>query len=191
MKTTMNTPAPFVPEGMTITTLSSNINWKGHACTDYNNKPTGKYHPTFEFTVELTMDGRHMQTPYSGGSLAFLTPEVKRQIRESKDRDATHAIGYMDGFKRVRGIDIDGSIAVKYIFARSAIKPLDVLYSLVSDARAGTETFDDFCSNYGYDTDSRKAYATWQQCQTGAREFLRVLGSSDLLTRLEEAFQDY
>ena len=174
---------------MRITTLSSNINW--HACTDYSNNTTGKYNPTFEFTVELTMDGRHMQTPYSGGSLAFLTPEVKQQIRESKDRDATHAIGYMDGFKRVRGIDIDGSIAVNYIFAHSAIKPLDVLYSLVSDARAGTETFDDFCSNYGYDTDSRKAYATWQQCQTGAREFLRVLGSSDLLTRLEEAFQDY
>jgi len=52
----------------------------------------------------------------------------------------------------------------------------DVLYCLISDARAGDSTFEDFCSEFGYDSDSRKAYATWQQCQRIAPKLHKFLG---------------
>lgn len=42
----------------------------------------------------------------------------------------------------------------------------DVLYSLVMDARACEMSFYDLCSELGYDTDSRKALAIYEQCQT-------------------------
>lgn len=41
---------------------------------------------------------------------------------------------------------------------------LEVCYSLAMDAQSGQESFSDFCSNYGYDEDSRKAEETWRAC---------------------------
>ena len=39
-----------------------------------------------------------------------------------------------------------------------------VLYSLLLDASGADENFYDWCANYGYDTDSRKALATYEAC---------------------------
>jgi hypothetical protein len=46
----------------------------------------------------------------------------------------------------------------------------DVLDSLVSDASALDSTFEDWCGDCGYDTDSRKAFATFETCQRLGRE---------------------
>lgn len=52
----------------------------------------------------------------------------------------------------------------------------DVLYCLASDARAGDMSFDDFCSDFGYDSDSRKAEQTWKACVRMAPRVRRFLG---------------
>jgi hypothetical protein len=52
----------------------------------------------------------------------------------------------------------------------------DVISCLISDARAGEQDFESFCSDFGHDTDSRKAEKTWNACKkTGprVRAFLR------------------
>jgi len=41
----------------------------------------------------------------------------------------------------------------------------DVLFSLVSDSDACEMSFNEWCSNFGYDTDSRKALAVYELCQ--------------------------
>ena len=51
-----------------------------------------------------------------------------------------------------------------------------VLSSLLSDARAGSLTFEDFCGEFGYDTDSREAMATYLECQEMATKVRRLLG---------------
>jgi len=51
-----------------------------------------------------------------------------------------------------------------------------VLDCLLSDADCGARSFDDFCSELGYDVDSRKAYRTWQACQRTDRQLRRFLG---------------
>lgn len=51
----------------------------------------------------------------------------------------------------------------------------DVLDCVLSDALAGEQSFEDFAHDFGYDTDSREAYATWEVCGKLAvrvREFL-------------------
>lgn len=52
----------------------------------------------------------------------------------------------------------------------------DVLYCLCSDARAGELDFEDFCSEFGYDTDSRKAEKIWKACTDTAPKVRQLLG---------------
>lgn len=63
---------------------------------------------------------------------------------------------------------------------------LEVCYSLAMDAQSGQESFEDFCSNFGYDTDSRKAEATWRSCA----DIYRALGPSLLesVSRIVEGY---
>lgn len=43
-----------------------------------------------------------------------------------------------------------------------------MLYSLVMDSDACDMSFDDWCSNFGYETYSRKALDTYLECQKNA-----------------------
>jgi hypothetical protein len=49
---------------------------------------------------------------------------------------------------------------------------------LLSDARAGLEndSFEAFCSEFGYDTDSRTAERTYNACRDCAAAMQRILG---------------
>ena len=51
-----------------------------------------------------------------------------------------------------------------------------VLYCLATDARAGESSLEDFCSDFGYDPDSRKAEATWNTCVKLAPKLRQLLG---------------
>jgi hypothetical protein len=52
----------------------------------------------------------------------------------------------------------------------------DVLHCLSTDARAGEWSFENFCSDFGYDEDSRKARATWEACKKTSAELHALLG---------------
>ena len=57
---------------------------------------------------------------------------------------------------------------------------MDVLDCIVSDA-AGVENardFADWCGEYGYDIDSRRAERIWRACQRQAKQLRTLLGSS-------------
>ena len=66
----------------------------------------------------------------------------------------------------------------------------DVLHCLLSDAEAGAQSFEDFCADLGYDTDSRKAEKTWQACKVTAVGLNRLFSNSDLHD-LRELFEGY
>lgn len=74
---------------------------------------------------------------------------------------------------------------------RTRYDVLNALHCFVSDAVSGLDSFNDFCGNFGYETDSRTAYKTWKACQRSADKALRVLGVSrselyDFLNELSE-----
>lgn len=48
----------------------------------------------------------------------------------------------------------------------------DCLYSFFSDALAGMQNFEDFCSEFGYNTDSRKAEKIYKLCQKSTQKAL-------------------
>lgn len=52
----------------------------------------------------------------------------------------------------------------------------DVISSLCIDANCGEMSFEDFCSELGYDEDSRSAEATWKACVKTAPRVRKLLG---------------
>lgn len=68
--------------------------------------------------------------------------------------------------------------------------PADVLHSLILDSSAVGQSFESWCDEYGYDSDSRKAEATYRECQQNADKLARVLGRP-LIAELSTLLQDY
>lgn len=68
----------------------------------------------------------------------------------------------------------------------------DVIYSLLSDGSAffDAESFEDWASNFGDDTDSRKAEKIYLQCMETGRKLASAL-DSETLVRLREWASEY
>jgi hypothetical protein len=52
----------------------------------------------------------------------------------------------------------------------------DVLYCLLLDAGAMDETFESWCGNFGYDSDSRAAEKVWKACRQNGKRLLNLIG---------------
>ena len=64
------------------------------------------------------------------------------------------------------------------------------VYSILMDSEAFEYSFQDWCDNYGCDTDSIKAEKMYRECLDTARELYLALGTSEV-EELHELFQDY
>lgn len=99
--------------------------------------------------------------------------------------------------KPVKGAPTDsgrGNTLFREQWEKKYFKPIppmaaDVLYSLILDASAIDESFEDWAANFGYDTDSRKALSTYNQCcEIGQK--MRRLFTSDEREKFAELTQD-
>ena len=65
---------------------------------------------------------------------------------------------------------------------------LNAFYCFVSDAMSGQESFESFCSEFGYDTDSRRAEKTWKACQKSYDDLQSIYDGDlyDLANELQE-----
>ena len=66
----------------------------------------------------------------------------------------------------------------------------EVMYSILSDMSAGELPFEYFCSEYGYDEDSRKAYAMWEECVRLVTEIMSIF-SPDEIEAMQKALEVY
>lgn len=71
------------------------------------------------------------------------------------------------------------------------VKPklIDVLYSLITDSSVIDSTFEEWCGEFGYDTDSRKAERIFQICSDQSVLLKRLLGNN--FESIQVALQDY
>ena len=76
--------------------------------------------------------------------------------------------------------------------APKAVKPevSGILNCILMDSDASSESFENWCCNYGYDTDSRKALNSYEACQINGDKLKRLIPHSTL-ELLREALQDY
>lgn len=65
-----------------------------------------------------------------------------------------------------------------------------VLYSLLLDSSAAGVSFGEWCGDFGYDTDSRKALGIYEACQQNG-DMLKKIFNPEQLKTLSELLQDY
>lgn len=68
---------------------------------------------------------------------------------------------------------------------------LSAFYCFINDALAGMYDFDNFCSEFGYDNDSRQAEKIWRKCQKQYEKFTKVFDVNkndiyDFINELQE-----
>lgn len=65
---------------------------------------------------------------------------------------------------------------------------LNAFYCFVGDAVSGNSPFEEFCSEFGYDDDSRTAERTWKACKKSAEKLNKIYNDSiyDLSNELQE-----
>lgn len=68
--------------------------------------------------------------------------------------------------------------------------PADLLHSLILDSDAIGQSFENWCADFGYDNDSRKAFSTYEACQKNGDKLARVIDKLTL-NALREALHDY
>ncbi len=184
-------PLPTERLPLTIRSLARWVDW-----SDVNN-------PQIKFTLRLSYNGDHMDFPYSGGILAFIdwkSRQVKFALQENL-KSQGHRSGFSrlnEGIEKVR----NGSMTrqntaddqlykevVAWIEQHSHPVLSDVANSLVMDTQAGEESFDDFCSDFGYDNDSIKARNIHDLCTSLARGFRALVGAD--FDEIAKALEDY
>lgn len=134
-----------------------------------NDTAPDKRWPHFSWRVTVTRGDRSLTTDYRTG------------VGHAKPMPDHYAQGLAEYARRTAWL--------KRYSTPIAPTVASVLYSLLSDAQTGLDTFDEYCSSMGLDTDSRKALATYLECQTIGVGVRRMLG--ELYQAACEAAQDY
>lgn len=143
-----------------------------------NPNAAGDWHAkAFHFHCTVTRDGESLSTYYSVGPGI-----VESWAREHGPKRGAGSHGWRTTrehfIKRPRTLDGAAYFdSVKDQFRPDIADLLDCL-AMESDV-FGYESFEDWAESFGYDTDSRKAEATYKACQTIARDLRRVLGRDD------------
>lgn len=65
-----------------------------------------------------------------------------------------------------------------------------VLYCLALDASAAHQSFEEWCSDFGYDNDSIKALESYRDCCKNAAKLLKIF-TSEQLKKISEILEDY
>lgn len=106
----------------------------------------------------------------------------KKYIRFSSDYGAARSKGWEGNKQNWRVTlhnDSEGQMMECDYFGGSAVEDIsceDVVDSLLLDARATDLDFEDWCGEFGCDTDSRKAYAIWESCKENGEQIKMLLG---------------
>jgi hypothetical protein len=127
----------------------------------------------FRYQAQVTRAGKSEFFDYSGGVAAFLSSR-DRALLVAPVRDWRGLCGHI--LKGTRLIDCpDVAAAYERIYSASKPEAESLLDCLKLDA-SGPDTFEEWASEYGYDTDSRQAEATFRACQDNSRRLKSLLG---------------
>ena len=128
---------------------------------------------------EFTINGEKFDF-FTGLGHRGLTEKAKREIEEEYPPP------------RFLGTQAYGDYLAALDAARVPKPPhvASLLFSLIRDSQAATQSFKDWCEECGYNTDSRMALEMYLECQE-IESKLRAAVGCDNLARLKTLFEDY
>lgn len=103
------------------------------------------------------------------------------------------AFDYFTGLGHRKKIRTYSNIKHEYIYVEGGpIAPhiASVIYSLLLDASANNELFNNWCDNFGYSSDSISAFEIYRECCATAKKLNAVIKPS-LQAQLSEALTEY
>lgn len=109
-------------------------------------------------------------------SIKFNTRLIRKPLTENRKNDDWQLSSYLWEVS-INGQSFDfycGSGWVNKNGQPKAPKLDDVLHSLIMDSEAMNISFDEWCDNFGYDTDSRGALKTYLACQENGLKLRRT-----------------
>jgi hypothetical protein len=116
-------------------------------------------------TKSLKALARHVRLTFEWGAKLDWDQQDEWQKNANGYRCTLHYKGHQHTFDFWQGIGISHDPTAE-----------GCLECLLSDSSAGDTTFENFCSEFGYDTDSRKAEKTFKACGKTAVAVRRLLG---------------
>jgi hypothetical protein len=148
-----------------VGTTGNNSNFKDSDQWRITFKKAGKFSESFDF--------------YTGSGHRYIKKSVG-----SVNKKYTESLKAITGLDKVLIVD---SYTDSY-----AVTPTQasVLYCLLLDAEIGSLSFDDFCSDFGYDSDSISDFKTYQACMAITKQVQKLFTSSER-QQLQELLQDY
>ena len=130
-----------------------------------------------EWEITVSYNGGEYTTQYKTGL-------GHRKCIKNTKQDYIRGVAYYSTPK--------GNMPLKEACKGNYLQPMlpsiaDVISSLLLDSSSADETFEDWCGNFGYDTDSRKALATYMKCQETRSAMLKFFGCElfNTLSQLE------
>lgn len=146
--------------------LESDGNWEGDSFTITLG--------TQSFTYKTGIGHRYYTQLAIGAKPPRFTKKADKSVRD------------MQAILGRSGFAVQGQYATFAPIPASA----GVIWSLLLDSSAANNSFDEWCDDYGYDTDSRKALETYLACQQNGTKLRKVFTSSQLET-LQAMLEDY
>lgn len=155
----------------------------------------GKPWPCIRYQCRLTYGGREIWGgPYSLG-IGHVKPSERTTASWAMRTDAERSM--LACWTRKPNADFKDKGLQADVAARLAIvqkvKPTlaSMLYSLLLDGEAffSGQTFEEWCGDFGYDTDSRSAEETWRLCDATGRALSKV--PKDDLAKAREILDGY
>lgn len=156
-------------------------------------------HKTLNWIIALRRDGRDVITfDYSAGAAncpGYAVADVPRSFRGHGVTLAKVLFRYRQELSAAEcetGYPMQG---YPFTRVRSSLPimpdPVEVVCSLVMDSTVlDSGGFESWAADFGYDPDSRKAYATYQSCVETALKLRAAIGDAGL-ERLRTAYADY
>ena len=140
--------------------------------------------PHIAYDVTLKRNGKPIWSgPYKLGVGHVKTPKLFSCARFTSKEQALLQTWQNTPYAEFTDKKLHATVAAKLAAAQNVTPKLDdVLSSLLMDGSAyfDAQSFEEWCSDYGYDADSRKAEATWKACDEVGRNLARAFTPSEL-----------
>lgn len=167
-----------------VTGIAPDLQYRAEFVPQSKSRNAENKDPSLNWRVTFSRGGRELTTDYMQG-IGHLPGYQQRGFNaKSIAGDANVRKACEEG--RSLGADPWGPLGKKL----DAPGVADVLHCLLMDAEViDAGSFEEWASNYGYDTDSRKAESIYRACLDTALKLRAMLGD-DLIGQLREALQD-
>lgn len=176
--TTTKESIAAVAESLGLTMHAEFVPWS-------KSRNKGEKQPSLNWLVTIRKDGRDiLTTDYMAGSGHCPSYQHRATVDSAEAVKRECETGKRAKTDRKSVDDLQWGAEINPVFA-------DVLHSLASDSDViDCGGFEEWAENYGMDTDSRKAEASYRACLEIALKLRNALGEQGLAT-LREAVQDY